>query len=74
MDARILKQSPFLEVELEVGGDKVEVIPMLVGAYNLQNIRLAAATGYRFGVSMAEIAEALARYRPENQQVPGGRG
>lgn len=68
VDARILKQSPFLEVELEVGGDKVEVHTHLVGAYNLQNIRLAAATGYRLGVSMAQMAEALAGYRPENHR------
>lgn len=76
VEARILSQSPFLQVELEVGGQVLPVKTMLVGAYNLQNIKLAAATGYYFGASPDDIAGALASYRPTNQRsqlIEGGK-
>jgi len=50
-------------------GDKVYPISTrLVGAYNLQNILLAAATGVHFGIPAADIAAAIAGYQPENQR------
>ncbi len=76
VDAKITDQSPFLKVELEIEGKKLLVNTHLVGAYNLQNIRLAAATGYRYGVPAEEIAAAVASYRPDNlrsQVVEGGK-
>lgn len=73
--AKIVEQSPYLEVELEIENRKMSLHTMLVGGYNLQNIRQAAATGYRFGVPATEIADAISSYRPENQRsqvVEGG--
>ena len=65
---RLIKQAPFLELELRVGEVKFPVRTHLVGAYNLQNIKLAAACGLKFGIPAQEIAEAIASYRPENQR------
>ncbi|MFH0758045.1 MAG: UDP-N-acetylmuramoyl-tripeptide--D-alanyl-D-alanine ligase [Bacteroidota bacterium] len=76
IDAKIIDQSPFLKVELEIEGKKLLVNTNLVGAYNLQNIRLAAAAGYSYGVPAEEIAAAVASYRPDNlrsQVVDGGK-
>ena len=64
----LINQAPFLELELRVGEVKFPVRTHLVGVYNLQNIKLAAACGLKFGIPVEEIAEALASYRPENQR------
>jgi len=72
----ILKaQAPFLEVGLQLGDEQFQVATHLVGVYNLQNIKLAAACGLKFGVPGKDIAEAIAAYVPENQRsqlVEGG--
>jgi UDP-N-acetylmuramoyl-tripeptide--D-alanyl-D-alanine ligase len=74
--AILLGQDPYLEVGLEIGGTTHQVKTQLVGAYNLQNIRMAAAAGYHLGVPGKEIAGAVAAYRPGNQrsQLVEGRG
>ena len=74
--AKIVGQSPFLEVELIIQGKSHRVETKFVGAYNLQNIRQAAAVGYRFGIPGEEIAAAIASYSPENHrsQVIEGNG
>ncbi len=64
----ILDQSPFLEVELMVDGTIHHVSTRLVGAYNLQNILYAVAVGYRFGVPVDSIKEAIGGYTPENHR------
>ncbi|MCP4311725.1 MAG: UDP-N-acetylmuramoyl-tripeptide--D-alanyl-D-alanine ligase [Bacteroidetes bacterium] len=64
----LLKQSPFLEVELKTGEESHYVNTQLVGTYNLQNIRLAAACGIHFGVPGNKIADAIGSYTPENQR------
>ncbi|MCK5136141.1 MAG: UDP-N-acetylmuramoyl-tripeptide--D-alanyl-D-alanine ligase [Bacteroidales bacterium] len=68
VSVRILKQSPFLEVELKVDGAIHHLSTRLVGAYNLQNILYAAAVGYQFGIMTDFIAEAIRSYTPENQR------
>ncbi|MDA0972602.1 MAG: UDP-N-acetylmuramoyl-tripeptide--D-alanyl-D-alanine ligase [Bacteroidetes bacterium] len=45
-----------------------EVITHLTGAYNLQNIAAAISIGLHFGVSEADICEALSSYVPENNR------
>jgi len=64
----LLRQSPFLEVELIMGEECFPLTTKLVGAYNIQNILLAAGTGLHFGIPPAGIAAAIAGYRPENQR------
>ena len=61
-------QAPYLEVELQIGEEQFPVATHLVGDYNLQNIRLAAACGLKFGVPGKDIAEAISAYVPENQR------
>jgi len=53
---------------LQLVEERLEVSTRLVGVYNMQNIKLAAACGLKFGVSGQDIADAVASYRPENQR------
>jgi len=72
----LVKQTPFLEVELVLGDQVYPFSTKLVGAYNLQNILLAAATGFHYGISPEAIAGAISGYLPENQRsqmLEGGR-
>ncbi len=72
----LISQTPFLDVELVLGEEVYPFSTKLVGAYNLQNILLAAATGVHFGVSGDAIAGAISGYLPDNQRsqmLEGGR-
>jgi UDP-N-acetylmuramoyl-tripeptide--D-alanyl-D-alanine ligase len=76
VQVKLLRQTPLLEVELALGQEHYPLATQLVGAYNLQNILLAAATGLYFGVSKGAIAAAISNYTPENQRsqlIKGGR-
>jgi UDP-N-acetylmuramoyl-tripeptide--D-alanyl-D-alanine ligase len=64
----LVSQTPNLEVELVLGDKVYPFSTKLVGAYNLQNILLAAATGVHFGISGEAIAAAISLYLPENQR------
>jgi UDP-N-acetylmuramoyl-tripeptide--D-alanyl-D-alanine ligase len=64
----LIRQSPFLEVKITFGDEVHNCTTGLVGTYNLQNMVLAAGVGLYFGVPYAEIAAAIAAYRPENQR------
>ncbi len=64
----LIRQSPFLEVKVTLGDEVHHCTTGLVGTYNLQNMVLAAGVGLYFGVPYAEIAAAMAAYRPENQR------
>ena len=64
----VLDQSPFLEIGLHIGQESYRLKTSLVGAYNLQNIKLAAAAGIQLGVPGTSIASALESYRPENMR------
>ena len=66
--AKVLAQAPFLEIELAMGDAVRRVSTGLVGTYNLQNIRMAAAIGYHLGVDPAAIADAIGSYVPGNHR------
>jgi len=66
--AKLIRQSPFLEVTITLGEKVHHFTTGLVGSYNLQNLVLAAGVGLYFGVPAGEIAAALAAYRPQNQR------
>ena len=68
VSGRITGHSPYLQVELEVEGTPIPLDTRLVGAFNLQNILLAAGVGLHFGISAGEIAEAIASYQPTNHR------
>lgn len=65
---KLVSQKPRLEVDLVLGGASFPCSTRLVGAYNIQNILLAAAGGLHFGISKAAIADAISNYLPENQR------
>jgi UDP-N-acetylmuramoyl-tripeptide--D-alanyl-D-alanine ligase len=65
---RITGQTPYLEVELQLGRKAYPVYTRLVGAYNLQNILLAAGVGLHYGVPEHEIAHALSHHEPMNNR------
>ena len=76
VEIKLVRQTPTLEVELILDEKIFPLSTHLVGAYNLQNILLAAATGLYFGVSKGAIAAAISGYYPENQRsqlLEGGR-
>ena len=76
VSVKLLEQNPKLEVELTVGNEIHSFSTGLVGAYNLQNILLAAACGVHFGIPGESIAAAISGYIPENQRsqmIEGGR-
>lgn len=68
VNCRLTGQSPHLEVDIRAGGESHSVRTGLVGAYNLQNVMLAVATGLHFGVPMSRITEALSNYAPINRR------
>jgi UDP-N-acetylmuramoyl-tripeptide--D-alanyl-D-alanine ligase len=68
VSVNLMGQSPFLEVELHIGQEVLPVSTGLVGAYNLQNILLAAGAGLHFGISPENIAKAISGYQPKNNR------
>lgn len=61
--------APFLAVNLNIGGEKTgRVATSLVGEYNINNILAAASAGNYFGVAAADIARAIAGYKPTNSR------
>jgi UDP-N-acetylmuramoyl-tripeptide--D-alanyl-D-alanine ligase len=68
VQVKLVRQTPLLEVELFMGHEIYPLKTALVGAYNLQNILLAAASGMYYGIPGAAIAAAISAYIPENQR------
>ena len=68
LEVKLVRQEPWLEVEMCMGDKVYPISTRLVGGYNLQNILLAAATGVHFGIPAAAIAAAIDGYQPENQR------
>ena len=75
VSARIIRQSPFLEIEMDLGGEQIRMGTRFVGAYNLQNMILAAAAGIYLGVPADSVANSISEYIPDNQRsqfIEGG--
>ncbi|MEO6613852.1 MAG: UDP-N-acetylmuramoyl-tripeptide--D-alanyl-D-alanine ligase [Chitinophagaceae bacterium] len=65
---RVLKNDPWLEVEITQGLDPVTIRTQLVGEYNLPNVLAAVTVGKFFNVSEANIKKAIEEYRPSNSR------
>jgi UDP-N-acetylmuramoyl-tripeptide--D-alanyl-D-alanine ligase len=63
-DLKLLSADPYIRIEL---GDK-QMKTEMVGAYNFGNMAAAVAVGRIMEVSEADILEAVATYKPENQR------
>ncbi len=69
VEGEVVSCSPQLRLRLRLaGGNWREVQTQLVGAYNLDNMLAAAAVGLRYGVSEADICDALEAYTPKNKR------
>ena len=68
VQVKLLRQTPLLEIELGLGDKVYPLLTGLVGAYNLQNILLAAACGLYYGIPHEDIVRAISGYYPENQR------
>lgn len=62
------KEALYFSFTLSKGNQSIPVTTKLVGDYNLPNALAAAAVGSYFGISLEEIAEALASYTPSNHR------
>ena len=60
----VIDCAPYLHFKWQ-GGD---IMTHLIGAYNIKNIMAAATVGLHFGVSVADINDALAGYIPSNNR------
>lgn len=60
--------SPFLAFDWTAAGETHSVQTHLIGSYNLDNALAAAAIGTYFGVSAAQVCQALADYVPQNNR------
>src|SRR5258708_415225 len=58
----------FLHVEITKGAGTGTIATQLVGDYNLPNILVAVAVGKHFGVSDANIRQAITQYTPSNSR------
>lgn len=68
LKGRIKTGVPFLECELEIANEIIDVTTQLVGDYNLENVLAAVSVGLRFGVSVELIKKALEKYKPTNNR------
>ncbi len=62
------QSDPFLNVEITHGAATGIIHTQLVGDYNLPNVLAAVAVGRHFGVSDAQIREAISGYAPSNSR------
>ena len=61
---KVLDCAPYLHFKWDGG----EIMTHLIGAYNIKNMMAAATVGLHFGVSVADINDALAGYIPSNNR------
>lgn len=57
-----------LKISVKYQSQTYNINTRLFGAYNLENVIAAIATGLYFGVEMSDIAEAVSEYQPVNNR------
>jgi UDP-N-acetylmuramoyl-tripeptide--D-alanyl-D-alanine ligase len=65
---KVLKNDPFLEVEITQGLDEKKIRTQLVGEYNLSNVLAAVTVGKFFKVPETKIKPAIESYIPSNSR------
>jgi UDP-N-acetylmuramoyl-tripeptide--D-alanyl-D-alanine ligase len=65
---KVLKNDPYLEVEITQGLDDGKIKTQLVGEYNLPNVLAAVTIGKFFEVSEKKIVSAIENYTPSNSR------
>ena len=64
----ILRDHPFLELQIETPEGSFEAETHLTGRYNYQNVLAATAVGIHFGVDRGDIKGAIESYHPSNSR------
>jgi len=65
---KVLRNDPFLQVEITQGLDEKTISTQLVGDYNLPNVLAAVATGKLFNVPEKNIRQSIENYVPSNSR------
>ncbi|MCL2596721.1 MAG: UDP-N-acetylmuramoyl-tripeptide--D-alanyl-D-alanine ligase [Paludibacter sp.] len=60
--------SPFLKMNIKIGGQNIDIQTNLIGAYNAENVLAAASVGHFFGIETEKIQLALENYKPTNNR------
>lgn len=69
VEGEVVECAPFLKFRWRhAGGEWQEVQTQLIGAYNVKNLLAAAVVGRTFGVTVEQINDALASYKPTNNR------
>jgi len=65
---RVLRNEPFLQVEITQGLDERFISTQLIGEYNLPNVLAAVTVGKFFNISEMDIKTAIENYTPTNSR------
>lgn len=68
VEGSVLKNEPFLEVNIIKGASTGLIQTHLVGEYNLPNVLVAVTVGKHFGVADTDIKRAIENYLPSNSR------
>ena len=68
VNGKVVSCTPFVNIDLNIDGNHYQVNSQLIGSYNVSNMLSAACVGHYFGVSAADIADALSTYTPQNNR------
>jgi len=69
ISGEVLEADPLLRIRLDIKGyGLLEIETGLVGSYNLENILAAASIGLHFGISPANLKQAIQFYRADNNR------
>lgn len=66
--ASSVSANPFLSLKVHDMNQIFEVKTNIVGAYNVENVLAACATGIQFGISPSDISSAIVSYLPQNNR------
>lgn len=64
----ILPSPVYLRMQVRFQGEKILLDTKLTGDYNFENVLAAAAVGSHFGISPADIQQAVGNYTPSNSR------
>ena len=63
-----INSTPFVTIALYDNTNKTVIHSQMIGSYNTSNMLAAACVGKKFGLSIAEIKEAIEQYTPDNNR------
>jgi UDP-N-acetylmuramoyl-tripeptide--D-alanyl-D-alanine ligase len=58
----------FLSLKVNIDGNTYGIDTMLIGDYNIENIKAAICIGLYFGIDVSDCLDAIAKYAPSNSR------